>query len=60
MDLESRQSVEAGTYLQLGTFSIFTFFQQEVSLFYKNKKSKKNKLKQKQKQKKDLKQNVKI
>ena len=46
MDLESRQSVEAGTYLQLGTFSIFTFFQQEVSLL----KKKQNKTK---KQKKD-------
>ena len=41
--------------MQLGTFLIFTFFQQEVSLFYKNKK---NKLKQKQKQKEELKQNL--
>ena len=51
MDLESRQSVEAGTYLQLGTFSIFTFFQQEVSLLKK---------KQNKKAKERLKQNVKI
>ena len=43
MDLESRQSVEAGTYLQLGTFSIFTFFQQEVSLLKKNKTKKQKK-----------------
>ena len=52
MDLESRQSVEAGTYLQLGTFSIFTFFQQEVSLLKKKKQNKKAKER--------LKQNVKI
>ena len=45
MDLESRQSVEAGTYLQLGTFSIFTFFQQEVSLFCKKNKKAKERLK---------------
>ena len=45
MDLESRQSVEAGTYLQLGTFSIFTFFQQEVSLLKKNKTKQKSKRK---------------
>ena len=48
MDLESRQSVEAGTYLQLGTFSIFTFFQQEVSLLKKTKQNKKAKERLKQ------------
>ena len=37
--------------MQLGTFLIFTFFQQEVSLFYKNKKNKKKQIKAKTKTK---------